>query len=162
MPVADSNGPAVARLTPNEVAELDPEFTVRREKPEPIEKSKLNPNDEKLMARKRDPMSLYRRVLHVQDQITDWFLENQEVMGTATAEDANGNLVIEGFTTRAGVPVKLYQVGYDDQPGTSDDRFIAENRTNRRGFYQFRKLESGDYFLKFTLPRNSHHQKDGR
>ena len=107
VPPVTADGPAVARLTPIEVIEFDPEFLVRRDKPEPIGKARLHPNDEKLMAGKSYSMAQYRRVLRVQDRITDRFLKNEEVMGTATAEDANGNLVIEVFTTRAGVAKDL-------------------------------------------------------
>ena len=53
-----------------------------------------------------------------------------------------------------GVSVNVYTPGLDGQPGGGDDFFLASVTTSHGGNYEFRNLNTGDYFVEFQLPRN--------
>lgn len=66
----------------------------------------------------------------------------------------NGN---QDFFERWGfrnLGVMLVDAGPDGQAGTSDDQVVATRRTSSRGFYNFRNLPAGDYFVQFQRPRS--------
>jgi len=74
------------------------------------------------------------------------------VSGLVFKDADNDGVQDGGETGQQDVSVGLYQVGDDDEIGTSDDEFVKASTTAADGTYEITRVVADDYFVRFSTP----------